>query len=127
MALEPILKVTAKSVTKRLKASDVLAVKRLGEYLEQIRIVYDVMMDHYDHLSFEEKLSKLDTTLALFSAHETNQCEFVGQLKRTIASLRALNKLTEEKYGYTIDRFLVLSTLIVENFFSQVFSYQQIN
>lgn len=71
-------------------------------------------------INFNQLTKQLNQILAFFQQLNITSGDIIHQLKESIDSLTQLNTYLQQKYKYTISITSILSTLVVENFFSQV-------
>jgi hypothetical protein len=71
-------------------------------------------------MNIDFKIAQMNEVLQYFRKITTYRTDIVHQLKKSISSLQGLHQYLQYKYHYTLLFTFILSTLVVENFFSQI-------
>lgn len=117
MDIDPVLHVTDPSFTSTLKSSTDPATRLAGEYLFNIRNYYDIWMDN--NMDINIKITKLEAFVSYLSTFYIAKSEIYEHSRDSVKSLKALNEILK-KNSTVLSATSHLSTLVTENYFSQV-------
>lgn len=120
MDIDPILKLTSPPViTKLLSYPANSALNSLGHYLYVIRLYYDLWNNNA--IDMDTKIDRLVAIATYYEHIETHTCEVGWHIQQSISALIGLTWHLDFYNDYKLQGTSYLSTLVVENFFSQVF------
>jgi hypothetical protein len=71
-------------------------------------------------IDIDSKIAQMNEVFQYFRKITTYHTDIVHQLEESISSLQGLHQYLQHKYHYTLSFTFILSTLVVENFFSQI-------